>query len=100
MLNISVAKQPPDVEFKLTGELDMVSSDVLQEAINKLNMAELKSLTLSLSGLDFIDSTGIGQLISYHRSLKTKGVRFLVNNSNGEIEEVLQLIGLREIIDS
>lgn len=99
MLYVKVSGQPPSVTIALAGELDMVSTQTLNTAIKELDKDPIERITICLSKLQFIDSSGIGQLISLYRAFKERGIKFRVENNNREIEEVLELIGLREIIE-
>ncbi|MDI9440426.1 MAG: STAS domain-containing protein [Limnochordia bacterium] len=100
MLKVTVVKGVPDVVIKLEGSLDMGTGHSLQRTVEELDLDRIHNLTVSLSGLDIIDSTGIGQLIGYHRILSRKNGRVLIENDNREIEEILGLIGVREILGS
>ena len=44
-----------------------MTGEVLQETIKSLDSAQVHSLTFSIGGLDFIDSTGVGQLLKYYK---------------------------------
>lgn len=100
MLKVTVVQGAPDAVLKLEGALDMSTGDVLKEVVDGLGLDAITSLTFSVSGLDLIDSTGIGQLIGYHKLLSQQQRRVFIENNNAEIEEIFQLIGVREILDS
>ena len=51
----------------LYGELDVASAPVLEKQLKKLQWAGATSIVLDLSGLDFIDSTGLHVLMRAHR---------------------------------
>src|SRR5690554_4343236 len=98
MLQVTMTKGLPDVTLVLEGELDMATGDILREVVDGLDLEKLNSITFSLNGLDFIDSTGIGQLIGYYRFFAKHGTQVYINNNNEDIEEVLELVGVREIM--
>jgi stage II sporulation protein AA (anti-sigma F factor antagonist) len=100
MLRVKVIKGVPEVVIALEGSLDMGTGEALQRAVDELNLNRIHSLTFSLSGLEIIDSTGIGELIGYHRALSQRNGRVYLENDNAEIEEILGLIGVREILRS
>ncbi len=60
----------------LEGRLDAVSSKGLKDAVNELLKKEKSSIVLNMLKVDFIDSSGLGSLVS---CLKT------VNNERGDI---------------
>ncbi len=98
MLKIDKEKKDEIIYFKLMGELDMYTGEALDNFLRNEDLANIKKLVFSLDELDFIDSTGIGQLIRYYREYVGIGVEVAVDNKNDDIEEVLELIGLRQII--
>ncbi|HHY08594.1 MAG TPA: STAS domain-containing protein [Corynebacteriales bacterium] len=98
MLQVTMTKGLPDVTLVLEGELDMATGDILREVVDGLDLEKLNSITFSLDGLAFIDSTGIGQLIGYYRSFAKHNTQVYINNNNKDIEEVLELVGVREIM--
>lgn len=98
MLNVRITQGPPHVILALEGELDLTTSPILQAAVEKIEQDRVVSITFSLNGLEFIDSTGIGQLIGYYRSFALHQTPVYIDNDNPDIEEVLELIGVREIM--
>ncbi|HHT69720.1 MAG TPA: STAS domain-containing protein [Firmicutes bacterium] len=99
MLRVTVVEKGPDAKLTLEGSLDMSTGDVLRDTVGGLDIDDLTSLTFSIGGLELIDSTGIGQLIGYHRLLRQRQGRVYIENDNREIEEILELIGVREILE-
>lgn len=98
MLKIDKIKKHEEVYFDLMGELDMHTGEALDKLLKEEDMVGVKKLVFSLSKLDFIDSTGIGQLIKYYRECASQDIEVIIDNENDDIEEVLELIGLRQII--
>lgn len=100
MLKISRVKKDGEIHFNLAGELDMYTGGILDGLLQKENLINIKKLVFSLSKLNFIDSTGIGQLIKCYREYANQGIEVIIDNENDDIEEVLELIGLRQIMQS
>lgn len=98
MLKVDKIEKQGQIYFDLAGELDMHTGEILDGLLEKQDMTGIKRLVFSLSKLDFIDSTGIGQLIKYYREYAGQDIEIVVDNENEDIEEVLELIGLREIM--
>lgn len=98
MLEISKKEQGRILNYVLYGELDMASIGTLEEKIKNQNLSGVKTIYFSLSNLDFIDSTGIGKLIKYYRQYSKQSINVEIINENPEIEEILRLIGVRDII--
>ena len=73
------------------GELDVASSPELEKQIKRLQWAGASSITIDLSGLDFIDSTGLHVLIRAHRRAE-HGQLTLLRGSR-RIHRVFELTG-------
>jgi anti-sigma B factor antagonist len=66
------------VRLRLLGELDLASAPVLKYRLERLR-AEQRSVPLDLSGLDFIDSSGIRLLISAFNDARADGWQLAVD---------------------
>ncbi len=100
VLKVMITQGPPNVIFALKGELDLTTSRILRKEVEKIELDKVASITFSLNELKFIDSTGIGQLIGYYRSFAKQHTSVYIDNKNADIEEVLELIGVREIMET
>jgi anti-sigma B factor antagonist len=80
--------------LKLHGELDVASSVLLTEQLEKLSAVEF--VIVDLSELEFIDSRGIGVLVKAHQTTSGQGRRFAVVNGTGQVAQMLELTGLAE----
>lgn len=99
MLEVKTNKQVKDITYVLYGELDMASSETLDEVIENDDFSNVSTVYFFLSNLDFIDSTGIGQLVKYYREFLEQGIEVKLENNNPDIEEILELIGIRKVIE-
>jgi anti-anti-sigma factor len=61
-----------DVTLKISGELDLGTGPVLAESVDRLP-DEVTTLTLDLSDLIFMDSTGLRLLIEFDQRAKREG---------------------------
>lgn len=99
MVEVKKKKQGKNITYVLYGELDMTSIEILEEIIDNDDYTSMKTVYFYLSNLDFIDSTGIGQLIKYYRKFLEREMDVKIKNDNPEIEEILELIGVRKVIE-
>src|SRR5437588_8713769 len=58
-LGITVSEDGPVYSIELYGELDVGSADAVEAAIRRAEDSAAETILVDLSGLDFIDSTGI-----------------------------------------
>ena len=90
----------PDVKIAhLQGELDEVSIEALKEEIDKhLANGTVARLIFDCTNLDFINSKGIGYLVSVHTHLAKDGHMMIIAAANEPVMDVISLVGLTTII--
>lgn len=84
-----------DRHFQLSGELDLAVAPDLVERV-KLAIEKGGRLSLDLSGLRFVDSSGIRALIEIARQLHGRG-NLVLSSARGEVAKVLELVGLGRV---
>jgi anti-anti-sigma factor len=77
----------------LSGELDVAGTQELQDAIEAAQQSGLP-LTLDLTNLDFIDSSGIRVLLRLHNAAEAAGYRYAVIPGPPQIQRTFVLCGL------
>jgi anti-anti-sigma factor len=81
----------------LAGELDIDSVGGLREQIQqRLSDGRVRALTLDLSGLTFVDSSGLGLLLELRRLALSADVRFELANVPAGPARVIAIAGLTE----
>jgi anti-sigma B factor antagonist len=83
----------PDLHIvALHGELDVASAGGLENSLVELAGS---TLVVDLSGLTFMDSSGIGALVRARNRIRAKGLGELVLTRPGEIvHKALEIVGL------
>lgn len=82
------------------GELDEYSAQNAKTILDKVinNNVNVSSVVFDLSGLSFMDSTGIGLLIGRYKKLKALNIDSYISGANFSTEKVLQISGLYKIM--
>lgn len=78
--------------LRLVGELDIASDRELADAL-ETEIARGGDVTLDLSGLEFIDSSGVRALIRAAEALQSKG-RLILRSPAPPVKRVLDLMRL------
>lgn len=99
MLEISSKKFPNYWEVYLCGELDVSNCDKLKEFLNKLFIESQIDIKIDLEKLDYIDSTGLGVLISILKKLKTSNKELYLINPKQNVEKIFNITGLDKIFN-
>jgi anti-anti-sigma factor len=85
--------RPDCREIRVDGELDLAVVTQLREAIERTT----KPWTLiDLEGCEFIDSISIALILQAHREAAEIGAALTVHSPQGQVERVLEAVGLTE----
>lgn len=93
------SNEGPRVEVRLVGELDMAAAaSAIREAAQAAEGAE--AVVVDLSGLTFIDSTGLNALVRIrHLSAEPDGPQVVLRSPSPAISKVLRLTALSDYLD-
>ncbi len=80
--------------FKLRGSLDLATAPTVRAALTDAAEEEGHDLIVDLTGLEFLDSTGLGVLIGAHRRAAERGESFRLVVTDGPISRLLNITGL------
>jgi anti-sigma B factor antagonist len=86
-------------EVAIDGELDMAGAFKLEPAIDQV-IAEndVAELVLDLAGVSFIDSAGLGSLLSTHERLNDLGIDAKVARPSQAVKRVLDATGTSSVL--
>lgn len=83
-------------QLQVAGDLDLASSDQLFTTATAA-AGSGSSLAMDLTGVTFIDSTGLGVLIKIKNSLTGRGGDLVLTGTSVQVERVMALTGLAEV---
>ena len=86
--------EAPRRGLRLVGELDMSSAQALSDALAA--MSGEGDLTLELSELEFIDSSGLHAIVQYAGSLDGGGDNLILANPSAMAERVFETVGFEK----
>lgn len=79
--------------LRVRGEVDLASSDILMAAAESIVKPDVGTLRLDMTGVTFIDSSGIRSILLIDERCRETGVSFQVSPSE-QVQRVLSLVGL------
>jgi anti-anti-sigma factor len=82
----------------VSGELDLVSSPALEQALERVGATEGDLVLLDLRGLEFMDSTGLHLLVKAQQNAQESGRRFAVIRGSEQVDRLLNLTGVAELL--
>lgn len=96
-LQVVVSSVDMEHEVRLMGELDMATAGDLRDELLRLAADGAKLVTVDMSDLSFIDSTGLSVLISALKRLRQQGGDMTLKSPGPSARKVLEITGLTEI---
>jgi anti-sigma B factor antagonist len=85
-----------DMDGRITlGEGSALLRDLVRE---KLGTGHRK-IVMNLAGISYIDSTGLGELVSGYRLVKSEGGELKLLNLNKKVTDLLQITKLYTVFD-
>lgn len=88
-----------DRVVKLTGEVDVYTAPMLRDAIIPLTLDKDVKINVDLSGVSYMDSTGLGVFISALKSSHQHQSWIKLTGLTEKIDRLFRITGLSEIID-
>ena len=74
-------------------------SDLLRELIEEKLNSGRKKIVMNLAGINYIDSTGLGELVAAYRQVKSQGGELKLLNLNKKVSDLLQITKLYAVFD-
>jgi len=80
----------------LTGELDLDGAERVTQELLRAETSDARRIVLDLSGLEFMDSTGIRLIIAAHARSRMDGDRLVLVRGPQAVHRVFELTGIAE----
>lgn len=84
--------------LRVVGEIDLADVDELK-AVARPCLADSKAVELDLSGLEFIDSSGLGALVQLRAEAKLQGATLVLRDMRANIHRIFEITGLAGAFD-
>ncbi len=84
--------------LQVEGRLNMVSAPQFRDVIHSTVAEGHTRLTIDLSGVEFIDSSGLGALISGLKSARQAGGDLRIASPTEQVKLVLQLTNMERVL--
>lgn len=85
-----------DLTGRITlGEGSVTLRDAVKDALGK----GARNILLNLAGIDYIDSSGLGELVSAFTTVKNKGGELKLLHLTAKVQDLLQITKLYTVFD-
>jgi anti-anti-sigma factor len=82
--------------IRVEGELDLANAEDLARELRRVEGTDALSIVLDLSGLQFIDSTGVRVLLQAHARSRADSNRLALLRGPRAVQRVFELTGILE----
>lgn len=98
MMKVSVRQAGKVSIVDMRGKLDLGATSALKDAVGRLLGEGRRQIVLNMLGIEWIDSTGLGELMACHlRAKRDKGEIKLVLSP--KVREIIVMVKLQTVFD-
>lgn len=100
-MNISVDLQHDDNKVLgfIEGEIDAFTAPMLREKLAEITLNDSKEITLDLSQVSYMDSTGLGVFVGFFKNTKAENATLKLTGLSSRLKRLFDITGLGEIMD-
>lgn len=100
MFTVTQAPSGEPGSLVCTGRLDQNGGTILEEALGQALGSGARRVQFELSGVNYLSSAGVRSLLVALKKTKLAGGNLALTGVGPEVEQVLQLSGLRSLFQS
>jgi len=89
--SITIRHSGPASLIDIVGSLTLFESGALRQAISDLLAEKHKDIVLNLTGLEYLDSSGIGELVRNYLTVIKSGGSLKVVGLSEKVEDILKI---------
>ncbi|MFN0027984.1 MAG: STAS domain-containing protein [Acidimicrobiales bacterium] len=97
-LKVDVQDTADEVIVSLNGEMDTHSARMVTDRLNEVVGTRAPSIVVDATGLQFLDSSGISELLRLRQRAVDGGGEFRVRAASTSVRRVLEITGLVELL--
>jgi len=99
ILEVDTREEEGTVHLSLRGELDLSTVEKVEQELRRAERTEPSLLVVDLSGLSFIDSTGLRTIVTAHQRAQDAGRRLAIVKGPDTVHRVFTITRLDERLD-
>ena len=84
--------------IRLIGELDLATADDVEGELERVEETDAASIVLDLSGLSFMDSTGVRLIVNAHTRARADSRRLTLLRGQAAVQRVMELSGVEALL--
>jgi anti-sigma B factor antagonist len=93
-IDLRVDRNGGAASVAVAGEIDLTSAPKLDDEVTGLIEDSVNTLTIELSGVSFMDSTGLRVLLKASKLLESSGGNLILGTPSDPVRRLLEVSGL------
>lgn len=98
-MEIDIKDEADIIRIKVNGDIEMMTIKNFKQQLFDIGQNTDKNIEIDLSSVDYIDSSGVGVLISLLKLQKKKGKTLSINKVSSKVLNVLKLSSLSDVFN-
>lgn len=98
-MDIKTTETAEVLTVTIEGDVELLSIAMSKNQLMKIARDTKKDIELNLAEVNYIDSSGIGLLISMHKLQSEKGKKLKLINLNQRVKEIIRLTSVDNIFN-
>jgi anti-sigma B factor antagonist len=94
-----VQRTNDDIRLTIRGSLDINSAPALAEEIDKIVSTRPASVTVDLSSLDLIDSSGVAALVKLYKGVRSGGGAITIAGARDQPLAIFKLLRMDKVFN-
>lgn len=98
LFDVQVSERDAFAVLAVTGELDVATAPQLRQEAVRLTSSGQAHLVIDLSGVDFLDSTGLGVIVGVLKRARTHGGELAVSGAENHVRKVFDITRISDVL--
>ncbi len=97
-MEIKLKKYSSIYILDIKGEIDLYNYCSLKDVVNKMKEKNIRNYIMNFEEVNYIDSSGIGTILSIYSGLVEEKKNFWIANLHGSVKRVIELTKLDKFL--
>jgi anti-sigma B factor antagonist len=98
-LDLDVRRSEERTLVTVSGELDAATASYLYDRLAELEMEGVTNVVLDLARLNFMDTTGLGVIVTEHKRVQRGGGTLTIFSPSSPVRGLFEITGLAHCLD-
>lgn len=97
MLEYKINQDNENLQIDFKGDLDIEGTEIINDELIP-KMLTYKKVNIDFKNVPFVDSSGMGLLITLVQTLRNNGISIYISNIQKDVYEIFEILQIPEIL--